>query len=52
VGWNNRMLVEFPHLVVVLTGVEENEANGFMNDEGVAQRIWIERALHVSRRKD
>jgi DNA-binding transcriptional LysR family regulator len=39
-------LIEFPHLVVVLTGVEENEANGFMNDEGVAQRIWIERALH------
>jgi DNA-binding transcriptional LysR family regulator len=39
-------LIEFPHLVVALTGAEENEANGFMNDQGVAHRTWIERALH------
>ena len=39
-------LIEFPHLFLVLTGVEEYQANGFMNDEAVAQRIWIERALH------
>lgn len=38
-------LFEFPHVVVELTGTEENEPDGFMDDEGVARRIWIERAL-------
>jgi DNA-binding transcriptional LysR family regulator len=41
-------LIDFPHLVVTLTGVEGHEANGFMNNEGMASRIWIERALHES----
>ena len=39
-------LNEFPHLVVVLTGAEENKANGFMNEEGVSARTWIESVLH------
>ena len=39
-------LLEFPHLAVVPIGAEENEANGSMNDEEVAHRIWTERVLH------
>jgi DNA-binding transcriptional LysR family regulator len=39
-------LIEFPHLLVAPTGAEENEVNGFMNDERVARRTWIERVLH------
>ena len=39
-------LNEFPHLVVVLTGAEENKANGFMNEEGGSARTWIESVLH------
>jgi DNA-binding transcriptional LysR family regulator len=38
-------LLEFPHLVVVPIGAEENAANGPMNGEGVAHRIWTERVL-------
>jgi DNA-binding transcriptional LysR family regulator len=38
-------LFEFPHVVVELTGTEENEPDGFMEEEGVARRVWIERAL-------
>jgi DNA-binding transcriptional LysR family regulator len=38
-------LFEFPHVVVELTGTEENERDGFMDDEGVLRRVWIERAL-------
>ena len=38
-------LFEFPHVVVELTGTEENEACGFMNDRGVARRVWQERVL-------
>jgi DNA-binding transcriptional LysR family regulator len=39
-------LLEFPRLVVAPIGAEENEANNFMNDEGVARRLWTERVLH------
>jgi DNA-binding transcriptional LysR family regulator len=28
-----------------MTGTEENEQDGFMDDEGVLRRVWIERAL-------
>jgi DNA-binding transcriptional LysR family regulator len=38
-------LFEFPHVVVELTGTEENERDGFMDDEGVVRRVWLERAL-------
>ena len=38
-------LFEFPHVVVELTGTEEAERDGFMDEAGVARRVWIERAL-------
>ena len=38
-------LFEYSHVVVELTGTEENKADGFMDDKGVARRVWIERAL-------
>ena len=38
-------LFEFPHVVVELTGTEENERDGFMDEAGVVRRVWIERAL-------
>jgi DNA-binding transcriptional LysR family regulator len=38
-------LFEFPHVVVELTGTEEHKADGFVYDQGVARRVWIERAL-------
>ena len=38
-------LFEFPHAVVELTGTEENERNGFMSEDGVERRVWVERAL-------
>ena len=28
-----------------MTGTEEHEKDGFLNDEGVSRRVWIERAL-------
>jgi hypothetical protein len=28
-----------------MTGTEEHEQDGFMDDEGVSRRVWIERAL-------
>jgi DNA-binding transcriptional LysR family regulator len=40
-----RRLFEFPHVVVEMTGTEEHEKDGFLNDEGVSRRVWIERAL-------
>jgi DNA-binding transcriptional LysR family regulator len=39
-------LFEFPHVVVELTGTEENERDGFVSEDGVERRVWIERALH------
>lgn len=38
-------LFEFSPVVVELTGTEENKADGFTYDKGVARRVWIERAL-------
>ena len=38
-------LFQFPHVVVEMTGTEEHEEDGFMDDEGVLRRVWIERAL-------
>jgi DNA-binding transcriptional LysR family regulator len=38
-------LFQFPHAVVELTGTQENELNGFMSEDGVERRVWIERAL-------
>jgi DNA-binding transcriptional LysR family regulator len=45
-GVTKERLLEFPHLVVVPIGAEENEADAPINDERVAQRIWTERVLH------
>jgi DNA-binding transcriptional LysR family regulator len=38
-------LVAFPHIVVELTGTEEMAVDGFLDDRGVARRVWIERLL-------
>ena len=40
-----RRLFAYPHLAVDLTGSEEHEASGFMDDRGVFRRTWIERLL-------
>ncbi len=40
-----RRLFGYPHLAVDLTGSEEHEASGFMDDRGVFRRTWIERLL-------
>jgi DNA-binding transcriptional LysR family regulator len=42
---SKRKLFEFPHVVVEMTGTEENERDGFLDDEGVSRRVWCERAL-------
>ena len=39
-------LIEFPHLVVGMTGAEENESKGLTNDQGLERRMWIEHALY------
>jgi DNA-binding transcriptional LysR family regulator len=38
-------LFAFPHIVVELTGTEEQAVDGFMDDRGVERRVWIERFL-------
>jgi DNA-binding transcriptional LysR family regulator len=38
-------LFDYPHVVVEFTGTEENERDGFLSEEGVERRVWIERAL-------
>lgn len=38
-------LFQFAHVVVELTGTEENAADGFIRDRGVSRRVWMERAL-------
>jgi DNA-binding transcriptional LysR family regulator len=45
-------LFEFPHAVVELTGTEENERDGFVSEDGVERRVWIERALLEFQDKD
>jgi DNA-binding transcriptional LysR family regulator len=39
-------LVEFPHVVVEVSGTKEHQANGFTNGQEVDHRPSIERALH------
>jgi DNA-binding transcriptional LysR family regulator len=38
-------LLSFPHVVVELTGSEEQGLAGFIDDRGVMRRNWIERLL-------
>ncbi len=38
-------LFAFPHVVVELTGNEERPEGGFIEDQGVERRVWIERLL-------
>ncbi len=38
-------LFDFPHIVVELTGTEEQAEDGFLDDRGVWRRTWIERLL-------
>jgi DNA-binding transcriptional LysR family regulator len=38
-------LFAFPHVVVELTGNEERPEDGFIEDQGVERRVWIERLL-------
>lgn len=38
-------LFAFPHIVVELTGTEEEGIGGFVDDRGVWRRTWIERLL-------
>lgn len=38
-------LFAFPHIVVELTGTEEDVIEGFLDDRGVSRRVWIERIL-------
>jgi DNA-binding transcriptional LysR family regulator len=38
-------LFAFPHLVVEITGTEEEAVGGFVDDRGVWRRTWIERLL-------
>lgn len=38
-------LFEFPHVVVELTGSEEQALDGFLDDRGVSRRVWVERLL-------
>ncbi|UDL93114.1 LysR family transcriptional regulator [Lichenihabitans sp. PAMC28606] len=35
----------FPHIVVELTGTEDQAVDGFLDERGVARRVWIERIL-------
>ncbi|MFY9985922.1 MAG: LysR family transcriptional regulator [Chthoniobacterales bacterium] len=45
-------LFQFPHVVVEMTGTEEHKKDGFLDDEGVSRRVWIERALLEFQDKD
>jgi DNA-binding transcriptional LysR family regulator len=45
-------LFQFSHVVVEMTGTEEHEEDGFLDDEGVSRRVWIERALLEFRDKE
>ncbi len=38
-------LLSFRHVVVELTGVEEDAVDGFLDERGVLRRTWIERLL-------
>jgi len=38
-------LLRFPHVIVELTGSHKKSDNGYVEDRGVARRVWIERLL-------
>jgi DNA-binding transcriptional LysR family regulator len=38
-------IFEFPHVVVALTGAEDPQAGGFIEDRGLVRRVWMERAV-------
>lgn len=38
-------LFAFPHIVVELSGSEERTSDGFIDEQGVERRVWIERLL-------
>lgn len=38
-------LFAFPHVVVELSGSGDRHADGFMDEQGVERRVWIERLL-------
>ena len=38
-------MFSFPHIVVELTGTEDQAIDGFVDDRGVMRRVWIERLL-------
>jgi DNA-binding transcriptional LysR family regulator len=38
-------IFEFPHIVVALTGAEDPQAGGFIEDRGLVRRAWMERAV-------
>ncbi|GAB3256744.1 LysR family transcriptional regulator [Chitinimonas naiadis] len=38
-------LLAYPHVVVELTGSNEQTQDGFLDDLGVSRRVWIERLL-------
>jgi len=40
-----KRLFAFPHVVVELSGSEDRTADGFIDEQGVERRIWIERLL-------
>lgn len=42
-------LFDFPHLVVELTGTDAMREDGFLDDHGVARRVWMERAVLQTR---
>lgn len=45
-------LLRFPHVVVELTGSEEQGSDGFMDERGVWRRVWIDRVVIESSAKD
>lgn len=45
-------LLQFPHVVVELTGSEEQGSDGFMDERGVWRRVWIDRVVIESSAKD
>jgi DNA-binding transcriptional LysR family regulator len=38
-------LLDFPYVVVELTGSDDTPADGFMEERGLRRRVWIERLL-------
>ena len=47
-----KRLLEFPHVVVELTGSEARGAEGFVDERGLSRRTWNERLLIEANRGD